>query len=62
MSEDELKQYWFYPRETKQDKATELSQTKYRPRIHEFREVGWVDPFAYLDQESEIPSDVRKER
>ena len=62
MSEDELKQYWFYPRETEQKNAPELTQSKYRPRIHEFKEVGWVDPFAYLDQELEIPSDVMNER
>lgn len=39
MSDKELKQYWFHMTKEEISVAT-------RARIHEFKELGWIDPFA----------------
>lgn len=39
MSNDELKQFWFYM-------SKEEMYTATKARIYEFKEIGWIDPFA----------------
>ena len=44
MSEDDLKQFWFYMSKKEMDKTG-------GPRIKNFKEIGWVDPFILTQNE-----------